>query len=88
VSFAATVLPPRIRRPDVRRGTQVGRVDSETGRQVICQSRSLWVSADGGTGSFRAACPPVEIDAGESLRDHLRSARFISHLPLVHFLAN
>ncbi len=90
VSFAATGAPHRAfdGRKFVEEHEIVGGLTARPGEQVICQSaKPLWVSADGaGSLSFRAACPPVEIDAGESLRDHLRATRFISHLPLVHFL--
>ena len=90
VSFEATGAPHRAfdGRTFVEEHEIVGGLAARPGEQVICRSaKPLWVSTHGaGSASFRAACAPVEIDIGESLRDHLRSTCFISHLPLVHFL--
>jgi hypothetical protein len=90
VSFAATGAPHRAfdGRKFVEEHEIVGGLTARPGEQVICHSaKPLWVSGNSaGSLFFRAACAPVEIDAGQSLRDHLRSTCFISHLPLFHFL--
>jgi hypothetical protein len=90
VSFGATHTPHRafsgktfVEEHEISVG-----LTPEPGEQVICGStKPLWLATAGeSSGSFRAACAPVEIGAEESLRDHLRSGRFIALLPLFHFL--
>jgi hypothetical protein len=48
--------------------------------------RPIWIRrAADGAGAYASALAPPELQAGESIRDLLRPARFMPLLPLVHF---
>lgn len=72
-----------------RRGEGASAIPVRRGDTVlaVCGEKPVWVCRQAGFSRIEsAALAPQELATGECLRDHFESERFLSLLPLVHFL--